>query len=187
MSAIDCPPGLGLIAVDQRAFRSRRGPRRLSQLAFAVVTFCWILTWWLLSKNSRVDRATFAVLPLALLACTAVGLAVRGARIWVDRGGVRWGAPSMSFRMARERIAVAEVYRDGVSLVSTRGSRWFLAARDWDNFELLHRELGRAGIPLQEFARHAPWRARLQSYGRVLDGMLILTMASSALLLLAVV
>jgi hypothetical protein len=81
--------------------------------------------------------------------------------------------------MELERLRSAELYRDGVALVATRGSRWFLAARDWDRFELLAREIERAGMPVSHEPRRAPLRARMQSYGLVLDAMMLGTIVGT--------
>jgi hypothetical protein len=67
-----------------------------------------------------------------------------------------------------------------VALEARRGSWWFLAARDWERFDALVRQLRRAALPLTEHERTAPLRARLQSYGRALDLMLAGTIAASA-------
>jgi hypothetical protein len=71
---------------------------------------------------------------------------------------------------------MAHVYKDGVALEAKRGSQWFLAARDWDRFDGLVRQLRRAALPLQEHGVRAPFRMRRQSYGLVLDGLRVFAM-----------
>jgi hypothetical protein len=66
-----------------------------------------------------------------------------------------------------------------VALEARRGSWWFLAARDWDRFEALVRQLRRSELPLLDHDRAAPLRARLQSYGRFLDLLLLGTIVAS--------
>jgi hypothetical protein len=124
----------------------------------------------------------FPVLTLSFLAVAGVGLAVRRARVAIDPDGIRWGWTWAGFRMARARLTRADVFVDGVALVSRRGS-WFLSARDWDRFDALVRALARAGYPTAEHDHRAPFRARLQSYGRVLDTLLVLAMAAAAAIL----
>jgi hypothetical protein len=67
----------------------------------------------------------------------------------------------------------ASVYRDGVTLESKRGSWWFLSARDWDRFDALIRQLRRTDMQIAEHDIKAPFRARMQSYGKFLDFLLI--------------
>jgi len=176
VSAVDLPPVIGLVGTTRAAFRARAGGRRLAIAATIATVLGWAVTWYFLrGRTWRPGAATYAVLPIALVAVAGVGLAVRTARIWIDGGGVRWGWRGLHVRMEVERLACAELYRDGVALVARKGSRWFLAARDWDRFEVLAREIERSGMPVQHRDRRAPFRARLQSYGRVLDGLMVLT------------
>jgi hypothetical protein len=176
VSAVDLPPVIGLVGTTRASFRARPGGRRLAMIAMVASIAGWAISWYLLRNrfHSR-EAAMFAVMPITLFAVAGLGLAVRSARIWIDGGGVRWGYRGLHVRMEVERLVRVELYTDGVGLVAKKGSRWFLAARDWDRFELLTRELERSGMPIERRPRRAPLRARLQSYGRVLDGMMILT------------
>lgn len=175
MSAVDLPPVIGLVGTTRAAFRSRPGGRRFAIAAMIATVIGWALSWYLLrGRTYRPESALYAVMPIALFAVACVGLAVRTARIWIDGGGVRWGWRGLHVRMELERLAQVEVYTDGIGLRAKKGSRWFLAARDWDRFDVLIREIERAGMPTRHAHRRAPLRARLQSYGRVLDGMMVL-------------
>jgi hypothetical protein len=98
---------------------------------------------------------------------------VRRAEVTITRDGVRWGWGVLGFHQSAARIVCAHVYGDGVAFEARRGSWWFLAARDWDRFDALVRQLRRTALPVRDHAGRAPWRARLQSYGRFLDAMLI--------------
>jgi hypothetical protein len=181
VTAVDLPPVIGLVGTSRAAFRARPGGRRLAIIATIVTAIAWAIAWWLLFKQPREWRrpgmVTYAVLPIAMFLFAGVGLAVRTARIWIDGGGVRWGWRGLHVRMEVERLDAAEIYTDGVALAAKKGSRWFLAARDWDRFEVLAREIERAGMPVRTMSGRAPFRARLQSYGRVLDGLMLLTIA----------
>lgn len=183
MTAVDIPPVIGLVGTTRAAFRARPGGRRLALIATIFTAIAWGLTWWIVIANGRqhhwvksTTTAAYMVLPIAIFLFAGVGLAVRTARIWIDGGGVRWGWRGLHVRMEIERLDCAEIYADGVALAAKKGSRWFLAARDWDRFDVLAREIERAGMPIKTVAGRAPLRARLQSYGRVLDGMMIVTM-----------
>jgi hypothetical protein len=109
-----------------------------------------------------------------------LGYAVRRARVAISRDGVRWGWTAVGFTQRASRIVSAHVYRDGVALEAKRGAWWFIAARDWDRFDALVRQLRRAELPVRDHDGRAPLRARLQSYGRFLDGMLVVSIAGAA-------
>jgi hypothetical protein len=172
VTAVDAPPGLGLGGRPTGEFAARPAPRRLAQAAFRFVTLATILTI-LLSRHAH--DAVLPVLAVSCLSLAGVGTAVRRARIAVDRDGVRWGWSFAGFRMPRPRMSRADVFADGVALVSRRGS-WFLAERDWDRFDALVRSLARAGLPVTAHGGRAPLRARLQSYGLVLDSLMVVAM-----------
>jgi len=185
VTAIDAPPGLGLGGRATGEFPARPGPRRLAGWALRWVVATGAVTI-ALARRGRVDPATLIVLALTWIAVAGVGFAVRRARLAVDRDGVRWGWTGLGFRMSRARLVRADVYADGIALVSRRGS-WFLAARDWDRFDALVRAVGRAGLPVAENAGRAPLRARVQAYGRFLDGLLVLAMLGATVLALIAV
>lgn len=174
MTVVDVPPGIGLVGAALGTFRAPARARRLARASVAVVVVLGGATWALVSRHPyRWHASTQVVLPVALLAVAGLGLAVRSAHVAITRDGVRWGWGAFGFYQGAARIARAHVYRDGVALEATRGSWWFLAARDWDRFDALVRQLRRAELPIAEYAGTAPLRARLQSYGRFLDAILI--------------
>ena len=171
---------IGLVGTTRASFRARRSGRRIASAAVIVTGIGWAFAWWMLrGRPLRPEAAIIAVLPIALFAVACVGLAVRTARVWIDGGGVRWGWRGLHVRMETERLDRAELYADGVALVARRGSRWFLAERDWDRFDVLGREVERSGMRVERKPGRAPLRARLQSYGRVLDGMMLATIAGT--------
>jgi hypothetical protein len=174
VSALDLPPGIGLVGTPLGTFRAPRRARVLAWIALAVAVALGALTWWEVAHHPwRSSASTQFVLPVAFVALAVLGLAVRTARIAVTRDGVRWGWSSFGFHQSTARIVVAHIYADGVALEARRGSWWFLAARDWDRFAALVRQLRRAELPVADHAGRAPLRARLQSYGRFLDAMLL--------------
>jgi len=180
VSVIDLPPGIGLTGTPLGTFRAPRGARRLAIIALVVSAVLGAVTWYLVSRHPwRRGSSVQITLPVAFAALALLGLAVRHARIAVTRDGVRWGWSSLGFHQQAARIKCAHIYRDGVALEARRGAWWFLAARDWDRFEALVRQLRRAELPLEDHDRAAPLRARLQSYGRFLDLMLVGTIVAS--------
>jgi hypothetical protein len=180
MSVLDLPPGIGLVGTPLATFRAPPSARRLSAISLATVVVLGALTWAFVAKNPwRWHATTQIVLPLALSAIALLGFAVRRATLAITRDGVRWGWTALSFTQEAARIAMAHVYRDGVTLEARRGSRWFLGARDWDRFDALVRQLRRAELPITDHARTAPLRARLQSYGRFLDALLVGAMVAA--------
>lgn len=181
MSALDLPPGIGLTGTPLGTFHAPPRARRAAVLALVLVAALGALTWVLVSRHPyRRGSSTQVVLPVAFLAFATVGLSVRRARVAITRDGVRWGWTSFGFHQPASRIAVAHVYRDGIALEARRGSWWFIAARDWDRFDALVRQLRRADLPLRDHPGKAPLRARLQSYGRFLDLLLLVSVIGAA-------
>jgi hypothetical protein len=185
VSVVDLPPGIGLVGTPLGTFHAPPFARRLSKLALVVVLVLGAVTWAFVFKNPyRWHATTQFVLPIALAAFATLGYLVRRARIAITRDGVRWGWHTLGFTQEAARIVHAHVYADGIALEAKRGSWWFLAARDWDRFEALVRQLRRAELPIKDHEGRAPLRARLQSYGRFLDGLLIVSMVAALAVML---
>lgn len=173
MSAVDAPlvSDAGMAAGE---FAARRRPRRLAARVFYLVIFSSAVTISLALR--RFHAASSEVLLAASLMCVcvaAVGYAVRRARLRIDADGVRWGWDSIHFRVRRDKLERIEVYRDAIAVRPQRGSTWYLSGHDWDGFERMPGALRRAGLPAEERPRRAPVAARLQSYGIVLDLLLV--------------
>jgi hypothetical protein len=174
MSALDLPPGMGLVGTPLGTFRAPGRARRGAAIATIAVIVLGAITWALVARHPyRASASTQVVLPIAFAAFAGLGLLVRRARVAVTRDGVRWGWTAFGFHQPAARIATAHVYTDGIALEARRGSWWFIAARDWERFDALVRQLRRAELPLHDHAGTAPLRARLQSYGRFLDLLLL--------------
>lgn len=176
MSAVDLPPGIGL---EGSAIATFRAPRRALRLAYFALVFTFVfgaLTWYGVSRHPYGRQAsTLVVLPVSMLFIALLGVAVRRATVFVGRDGVRWGWRAFGVRQDVERIIEVRLYDDGATLRNKRG-HWFLSARDWDRFEALTRALTTAGLPVTPYPGKAPIRHRMQSYGRALDGLLVLAM-----------
>jgi hypothetical protein len=173
MSALDLPPGIGLVGTPLGTFRAPPRARRSAAIALAAIVVLGAITWALVSRHPyRYASSSQIVLPIAFAAFAGLGLVVRRARVAVTRDGVRWGWTAFGFHQPASRITIAHIYRDGIALEARRGSWWFIAARDWDRFDVLVRHLRRAELPLRDHPGKAPLRARLQSYGRFLDLLL---------------
>lgn len=182
---LDLPPGIGLAGTPLGTFRSPGKARFRAFFALVFVVVVGAATWGFVSRHPyRYHSSTQVVLPIAFLALAMLGVLVRTARVSITRDGVRWGWRSVGFHQNVSRIAVAHVYSDGVALEARRGSWWFLAARDWDRFDALVRQLRRAEMPIADHTGTAPLRARLQSYGRFLDAMLLLAVAGTLAVML---
>lgn len=180
MSALDLPPGIGLEGASLGTFRAPRGARRLAGATLGVTVLLALVTWYIATRHPwHRGIGTQLALPLAFIALAVVGAGVRSARITITRDGVRWGWRGIGFLQSAARIRCARVFRDGVTLETPRGSWWFLSARDWDRFDALVRQLRRAELPTEQEDRTAPLRARMQSYGRFLDGILVIAMIGS--------
>lgn len=174
MSAVDAPPGVAFAGRAAGDFVARAGSRRLSRRVFVYVSAAGLVTLALASRRIHVPFIELIlVAPLVCMSVAAVGFAVRRARLSVDPDGVRWGWSLGGFRMHRDRMKEVRAYPDALALTPKRGSTWYLSRRDWDDFDDLRRSLGRAHIPYQRLAGRAPLAARLQSYGVVLDLLLV--------------
>ena len=176
MSALDLPPGIGLLGAPLAVFRAPRRASVLAAIATVLTIMLGVATWYFVSQRPwRRGSSVMITLPVAMVALAMLGYAVRRAQLAITRDGVRWGWTTIGFHQPASQIVTAHVYRDGITLETRRGSWWFLAARDWDRFDALVRHLRRAELPIEDHDRTAPLRARLQSYGRFLDGLMIVS------------
>lgn len=186
MSAVDLPPGLGLRGTPLGEFTAPHFARRYSAVALVLVLAFGAVTWGFVAHHPYGRHAsTRVVLPVAFAAVALLGFAVRRARVAITRDGVRWGWSALHFVQDRSRIVVAHIYADGIALEARRGSWWFLAARDWERFDVLVRQVRRAELPVRDHDGRAPLRARLQSYGRFLDALLALSVIATLAVMLS--
>jgi hypothetical protein len=174
VSVVDLPPGIGLAGTPLGTFRAPPLARRRAWWSLAIVVGLGAATWLFVARAPyRYHASTQVVLPMAFVAIAMLGVLVRTASVTVTRDGVRWGWSLLGFYQEAARIATAHVYADGVAVEARRGSWWFLAARDWERFDALVRQLRRSALPIADHEGTAPLRARLQSYGRFLDALLM--------------
>ncbi len=185
MSALDLPPGIGLVGTPLATFEAPRRARRLATISLVLVLVLGAITWALVARHPfRRGASTQVVLPIAFAAFAGLGFVVRRARVAITRDGVRWGWTSFGFHQPAARLTVAHIYDDGVALEARRGSWWFIAARDWERFDVLVRQVRRVELPVRDHGGKAPLRARLQSYGRFLDWLLIGSVIGAAAVML---
>jgi len=185
LAAVDTPPGIGLGTTARGWFAARPGPRRLAEIGLRITVVVGIVTVALAGRHP--EAASAATLVVGALTCAALavlGVAVRRAQVSIAADGVRWGWGRWVVRMERERLVRVEVFDDAIALVPQRGSTWFLSRRDWDRFERMRRAVVDAGLPVEDRARRAPFTARLQSYGRVLDALVVGAMVGAVVLAL---
>jgi hypothetical protein len=174
VSAVDAPPGIAFAGQAAGEFIARRRPRRLAGRVLFLVLLASGVTGVMATR--RMYGTTSELLMVVALVCASVavvGYGVRRARLRIDGDGVRWGWNEIGFRVTRDQLATLELYRDGVAVRQRRGSTWFLSGKDWDLFERMPGALRRARLPVEVHERRAPVRARLQSYGMVLDLLLV--------------
>ncbi|MBK7073794.1 MAG: hypothetical protein IPH44_15965 [Myxococcales bacterium] len=182
MAAIDTPPGLGLAGAQVGWFVARPGPRRLAGRGLVGTVALAVVAALLTRRQPPADYGAARLIVLVTaVAIAALAWAVRRARVGVGPDGVRWGWGTLVVRLDARRVTAVRVYLDAIAFVPRRGSAWFLFARDWDRFEALRRAVVTAGLPCAELDRRAPWTARLQSYGRVLDLLVVGAVAVAAL------
>jgi hypothetical protein len=185
VSAVDLPPGIGLVGHPLGRFTAPPGARRLARRTAVIVVGCGALTWVDVARHPyREEASALVVLPVALALVAALGVLIRRAEVAVTRDGVRWGWATLGFHQRADRLKRAHVFVDGVAFESRRGGWWVLAARDWERFDALVRQLRRTQLTLETHAGRAPWRARSQAYGRFLDAVLVASAAFAGLTLL---
>lgn len=187
MAAIDTPPGLGHADTRAAGFGAPPGPRRLAELAMRATIVLAVVVTLVVGRRRPPAGALLIAWSVSAAALGVVGAAVRRARVTVAADGVRWGWGGWTVRMSRTRMVRAELFVDGVALRARRGSTWFLARRDWARFDALGRALADSGLPCASHAGRAPLTARLQSYGRILDGLMIAAIVVGALVALVAV
>ena len=164
------PPGLALTGRPAGEFVGRRRGRALARRSFGYVLAAAAVIVYLATRNlHRPGASGLVILAGVCVALAAVAVAVRHARVRIDKAGIAWGWRVGGVRMSRDRIARVERYDDGAAVVPRRGSGWFLSARDWEGLDRLPAVLGRAEIGQTATATRAPLRARLQGYGLALD------------------
>jgi len=187
MSAVDSPPGIAFAGQPAGEFVARPRARRLARIVLVYVSLAGVLTLMVVSRRlySPLAPMLVAVAPMCM-SVALLGWAVRSAHLRVDPGGVRWGWRLAGFRLHRDRLVEVRIYSDAVALEPRRGSTWYLSTRDWDRFAGMTDAIRRAGIPCAVHDHRAPLSARLQSYGTVLDTLLVVdAVAITAALLLA--
>jgi hypothetical protein len=188
VTAVDAPPGVAFAGEAAGEFVARPRARKLARRVFLWVVFAGVLTLFLASRRIYTPMIEFVlVAPLMCMSVAAVGYAVRRARVRIDVDGVRWGWDIGGFRMRPERMKGVKAYRDAIALQPKRGSTWYLSHYDWDRFERVASALREAKIPYERIDRRAPIGARLQSYGVVLDFLLVLNALVATLALVAAV
>jgi hypothetical protein len=181
VSALDLPPGIGLVGMPLGIFHAPARARRIAGVSLTLVFVLGAITWILVARHPYHRGASAqVVLPVAFAAFAGLGLAIRRAQVAVTRDGIRWGWTSFGFHQSVASLAVAHIYSDGVAIEAKRGSRWFISARDWDRFDVLVRHLRRSQLPISDHTSRAPLRARLQSYGRFLDWLLRVSVLGAA-------
>jgi hypothetical protein len=180
MSAVDAPPGIAFAGVAAGEFVARRRPRRLAGHVMLLVAVTGGITAAIGVRRAPGSTAELLLaVPLVCWSVAAVGYAVRRARLRIDRDGVRWGWDEIGFRVTRDRMERIDLYRDAIAVRQRRGSVWYLSGHDWDLFQRMPAVLRRAGLPVQAHERRAPLAARLQSYGIVLDLLLVADAAAA--------
>ena len=180
MTVIDAPPGIGFAGLAVGEFTARPRRRWLAGRVLLLVLSSGAATAFLATRRAPTQAAeALLALPLVCMSVALVGYAVRRAHLRIDGDGVRWGWSEIGFRVTRDQLERIRVYADAIAVVPRRGSTWYLSGHDWARFDQMPPVLERAGLPLERMDGRAPLAARLQSYGLVLDLLLVGTMVAS--------
>ncbi len=184
MSVVDAPPGRDFAGPAVGEFRARAGPRRLARAVFVMCLIDTAATYALASRQLYSPGTTLLLIgPLVCLSVAAVGLAVRSAVVRIERGGIHWGWGQLGFRVGPARMASLRYYSRGLLVLRKSGAPWYLARHDWERFSEVPKVCEDAGMAVERCDGRAPLRARMQAYGVVLDGLMVLVLLGSGLLL----
>lgn len=171
MSYLDAPFGFDPTGGPAGEVRAPKSVKAFARVVFAAAsTLACVCVVLAMRRAGAVDNLSIC---LGGWAACWLGFAVRHASARVDKAGVTWGWGNTRVRMKRERIKEIVLYSDALALVPQRGSTWFLSVRDWFPMKTFSAEIAEQGFDLQVLDRRAPLRARLQSYGRMLDVVMI--------------
>lgn len=179
MSVVDAPPGRDFAGPALGEFRSRRGPKRLARAVLLMSLIDAAITYSLIRGNLS---STFIVLPMVCVSIAGVGVAVRSAIVRIDSGGIQWGWGELGFRIGPAKIKVLHLYESGLAVVRSSRAPWYLSRHDWDRFDAVPKVCEDAGLPLERKRGRAPLRAQMQAYGVVLDGLMVLNLVASGLI-----
>jgi hypothetical protein len=173
LSAVDLLPET---PVAKGQFLAPPRSRRIAWLVLVYVNALTIVFVWRVSRSLAMLLSSFdLVMVLFIVGVAFLGFVVRSSRLRVDADGVHWGWELLGFRIRKDKLACARVYRDAVAVVPRRGFPWYLSARDWHPWPAVLTAFRQSGLPLQTHDRRAPLRAKLQGYGLFLDTVLILS------------
>lgn len=186
MSAVDAPPGLDYAGLGSGEFAAPPGKRKLAARVLVFVVAAGCVTVALAARHPHRAGAHILIsAPLFLVSVALLGWSVRRARLTVADEAIRWGWSLFGFKARLSRLRWVRAYTDAVAVRPKRGSVWYLASTDWDRFSELPGAIERADIPIERHPRRAPLWARLQSYGRFLDVLLVINALVAALALIA--
>jgi hypothetical protein len=191
VSAVDAPPGVAFAGRAAGELVARPASLRLARWACLVVVATSALSLFLVIRGGYRAVPNGAegrlVAPLVAIAIAMVCLAVRRARLRIDGAGVRWGWETLGFRVLKDRLSGATVYRDAVAFRRPGGAPWYLARYDFADFDRLPVLLRTAGLGFEVDPGRAPFRSRLQTYGVALDLLIVLDCIFAALTFLVVI
>jgi hypothetical protein len=189
MTAVDLVPGTRLPGLSAGEFQAQPRARRLAGRVLVIVCMTAGLAIAFAARHVASPLAEVALgVALLSLGIATMGYLVRRARLRVHTAGVRWGWDAFGFTMHKSELKAVNLYTDALALVPARGSTWYVSAADWDAWPELEAAFERAEMPLSRHAQKAPFQARMQSYGPVLNGLLLLDVVIAVFaLMLAVI
>jgi hypothetical protein len=174
LTAVDAPKYRAFAGLSAGEFVARKWPKRLARVAMAYVAVTGATSIAFAARHPLRPGAEFAmVLPLMCISMAAVCLAVRQATVRITKEGIRWGWTVGGFSVGKARIDKVIAYRDAVAIRPRRGSLWYLGSSDWKDFAEFADAFENAELPIEVREDRAPFRARVQSYGRVLDAIVV--------------
>jgi len=178
VSAQDCPPGMSLSALARHEFAAKTYAKRLAWLIFAAVLFVSGATIYFIGKNMYMDQASvFLAGPLFCFLVAGLGVLIRSAKLRFFTDRIQWSLPYFEFSLPVAKLSKVVAYGQTIAFEPRKGSTWFISDRDWNEFNKVPDALASCGFEVESKTDEPiPWKARVQSYGLVLDGLLVVNL-----------
>lgn len=185
MGAVDCPPGLTLAGLARFEFGAKSYAKKLAWTVFVSVVVISVVTVHYIGKNFSLDKASVVLAgPLFCFMIATLGIVVRSAKLRFFEDRIQWSIPYLQFSMQRAKLKSVLSYKNTLAFVAQKGSSWFVTDRDWKEFAMMQDALLSCGYEVSsKEEKKTPLKAKLQSYGHVLDGLLVLNLLASVGLL----
>ena len=181
MGAVDCPPGLTLSGLARFEFEAKSYAKKLAWVVFVSVVVVSGATVYFIGKNFNLDKASVVLAgPLFCFMIAALGVVIRSAKLRIFEEKIQWSIPYFQFALPKEKVANVVSYTNTLAFVAQKGSSWFVTERDWKEFPRMEDAVTSCGYQVSsKKSEKTPLKAKMQSYGHVLDALLVCNLMAS--------